>query len=403
MSTTNPYEKEPYFIRTPDIRALFTGLEVLSFHEYYRSSPPQSPPQSPPLCPPASPPSSPHEPCLFRRDYCDVSLLRAPNHELRIFIDEISRKPGNVSSRRIFADIKSTHIKPFDISLEVWQCPKDLPVCEEPNKKCYCMSSSEVTQYRVDPFDGDRLEREAFQEYYDGSFAGSDDPRDYRWAIDLSCADFHGSEFHKGKFEHDAFSHVIRIHRGQFYTASRTTDSFDRVTIARRGRAPKPDSAAPAGEAHYTGDTAYVGEKRFIGRIARVVGANIALQTVQDRSERAFLRVEGANGSQTLMCFDTANYTYKVAFVNLHPPHQDSTVMASDFLEYGNLLKKDPYGFELFDRYDLQPTSRPETKTAPCATVTCAPPKPEPTAPAADINTLLDRICRESKSSGKSY
>src|SRR5262249_6485337 len=135
-----------------------------------------------------------------------------------------------------------------------------------------------VTKFLVDPFDGDNLEREAFGELSDGSVVGSDDPRDYRWVVDFESPDFYGQKI---AFDEKSIAYRVQIPRGQFYTASRTTQCYERVTVQRRGR------PFPLSQGAGLPEGGYASGRQYIGRIARVIGANIQL----DDDETPVLRV----------------------------------------------------------------------------------------------------------------
>jgi hypothetical protein len=198
------YEKDSNsrFQKDPDIRVLITGLEVLRFLDW------QPPAKNAPL-----------------EKYCKVDVLRAPFHEFRIFVEEISRDTGIVS-RKTFSNLRH-----HEFSLEIFR---------EGSR-----AAMEVSKFLTHPFDGDGLEREAFQEYIDSSIAGSDDPRDYRWAVDFGCDNFYPG--HQDPFPKGCFSANVYLQRGQFYTAARTTQSFDRVTIRRAVKTSAPPYAAMFG------------------------------------------------------------------------------------------------------------------------------------------------------------
>jgi len=320
------------FQKDPDIRVLITGLEVLHFLHW--------------------PPPAKNAP---RESYCKVDALRAPSHEFRIFVEEISRDTGIVS-RKTFSNLRH-----HEFSLEIFR---------EGSR-----AAMEVSKFLTHPFDGDSLEREAFQEYIDSSMAGSDDPRDYRWAVDFGCDNFYPGQ--PDPFPEGCFSAKVYIHRGQFYTAARTTQSFDRVTIRRAVKSSAPPYAAMYGGSQ-NDPSAQGGDRRTIGRVARVIGANIMLF----EGEEAYLTTRGWCRTdkdtppfpcpeppigQTLVKFDR-NYCYKVALVNLHPIGADPAPTASDFLEYGNAFNKEN-GFDKVDIYDLEPTSRSYSDKVPCTPI----------------------------------
>lgn len=328
-------------IRNPDIRVLISGLQTLSFRPWY---------PEPKLC------------GYYKA--CEVKVLKVPGHELRIFIDEIAKQDGTVS-QRVFSNIHTGNI-----CLHIEPRPHRRP---------------EVWKYMNDPFDADRLEREAFAELVDGSIAGSDDPHDYRWVIDLEGKHF----YHNVNliFDEDSIASRIWIPRGQFYTAARTAHSLDRITVRRRGR-PYSSQGPASGPAPYGGDGPYGGERKHLGRVARVIGANIVLE---QGKETACLRARYSPYTYRLGCeqrcwecwetlfkFDTCNYTYKVAIVNLHSPYGSQVPPGSDFQEYyyalaatklGNrgAMPPEPTKYDLFDMYDLAPSSRSETDEVPCA------------------------------------
>jgi len=333
-SADQEYEKNSNsrFQEDPDIRVLITGLEVLHFLDW-------------------PPPGTEGAP---RGRYCKVNVLKAPFHEFRIFVEEISRDTGIVS-RKTFSNLK--HHK---FSLEIFRDGSPVEM--------------DVTKFLTHPFDADSLEREAFQEYIDSSIAGSDDPRDYRWAIDFNCDNFYSGK--TGLFPEGCFSARVYLHRGQFYTAARSSQSYDRVTIRRAVKSSAPPIAMYGGGQY--DPSAQAGDRKTIGRVARVIGANIKVCD----DEKAFLTTRGCppdNGQtapcmdppgdqQVLVNFDTRNYSYKVALVNLHPVGTEPAPTASDFLEYGNALKLPP-GSEEVDVYDLEPTSRSYSDKVPCTPI----------------------------------
>lgn len=319
--------------------------------------------------------------CLYE-DYCHLEVLKAPNHEFRIYVDEFCRNEGTLSARRCFADVSGSFLalatpptatnpasppssgvhNPCNPS----SSPPSTPPVSTPSSPPPCNPGwgKGICKYQNDPFDRDNLEREAFQEAVDGTPVGSDDCRDFRWLVDLAGPHFYGDS--GARFKREFVSPNFYINKGVFYTAALSSQAFDRVMIRRPGF---QHASCPVGDRHH------------LGRIALVVGANI-----QAEEEGAALEVwsgppdyipccegnvysaytEPGNKVRQLFQFDTANYYYKVALANFHPPFSDSSGQESDFIEYGNALERDENGFDLHHVYDIQPTSRALLPTTPC-------------------------------------
>lgn len=320
--------------------------------------------------------------CLYE-DYCEIEVLKAPNHEFRIYVDEFCRSDGSLSVRRCFADVAGTYLAlatpPTDSR------PPGAPQPETEHHSPLSASESpvnisdpsgsplprgwgrEICKYQNEPFDRDTLEREAFQEPSDGTPVGSDDPRDFRWLVDLD-----GPHFYSGRgvqFKREFVSTNFYINKGVFYTAALSSQAFDRVTVRRQG---VPYATCPVGDRHH------------LGRIALVIGANIQTEPggaaleiwngppahftcEQENNKRHY--TESADRVKELFRFDTDKYFYKVALANFHPPFSDNASDGSDFIEYGNALIRDTNGLDLYHVYDLQPTSRAVSTLAPCAVV----------------------------------
>jgi hypothetical protein len=316
-------------IHQPDIRVLISGLQGLSLYDRYGQ----------------------------------LSVLNAPNHEFRIYVDTFRKgdpynpdpahPDGELIARECFSELADRHI-----SLSVrnpWHSHHHhKPV---PCGTRVTPAANSINKYQVNPFDNDTLEREAFQEPADGSVVGSDDPHDFRWMKDLTGRHF----YRRSVTLSDSFiSTYFYLARGQFYTAATTSEAFDRVTVWRTGWADQgPYQAAP-------------GERYYLGRIALVIGVNICVP-----EGHAALRAWDSNPYcyaatqiKDLFHFDTCKYYYKVALANLHPPFYDSSADASDFTEYGNALNqagKSNTPATYYDIYDLQPTSRAVSHSNPCA------------------------------------
>jgi hypothetical protein len=327
-------------IYQPDIRVLISGLQVL---------------------------------CI-RKDYSELKVLKAPNHEFRIFVEKFCRTDGRLVSRETFSDLTYKYIS---LSTQTeWKTGRPTPYCpptDGPAPDCLpkdypttgCSSNkarnpdhaSWITKYQVNPFDNDILEREAFESPTDGSIVGSDDPKDFRWLPDLTSKHFYGIT--PLGFPDDAICPQFYLSRGQFYTAARTAEAYDRVTVRRRGSS-RLDIYEPSG-----------GERHYIGRIALVTGVNICV-TKNDAALTIWSSPPNQEGhakqSWDLVCFDTCQYYYKVAVTNLHPPFYDTSGETSDFPEYGVALNL-PVKKQDLDVYDLQPTSRAVGQGSPCGPV----------------------------------
>jgi hypothetical protein len=356
------------FIKRPDIRVLITGLQALSFQGGHQPGPYTS---------------------------CEVKALNAPGHEFRIFIDRISRCDGTVA-RYAISSIGSSirarcnYYRYGKFAYTRQATPQISLVIDPVDTGC-------VTKFMVDPFDGDRLEREAFDELSDGSILGSDDPRDYRWVVDFEGPDFHSRRV---GFDESAIASRVNIPRGQFYTAVRTPQAFERVIIQRRGR---PFPLAPVGTPT---EAAYGAGRLFIGRIARVIGANINLNDGEhaslqvrpycpgcacpcppscppppdcsdypdlpdcpDRPDYCYcMDCESGCDTDILYKFEKPEeYAYKVAFVNLHAPGADPALKGGDFVEYGHALQREPTSIIVpYDLYDLEPVARVVSDAFPC-------------------------------------
>jgi hypothetical protein len=319
--------------------------------------------------------------CLYE-DYCHVEVLKAPNHEFRIYIDEFSRIDGTLSARRCFAEVPGTYLalatpptapQPVEpLSLDAHNpCDPSAPsgpaavdTAAAPPAACRPGWGKGICKYQTEPFDRDSLEREAFQESSDGTMVGSDDHRDFRWLVDLAGPHFYGNS--GARFKREFVSPNFYINKGVFYTAALSSQAFDRVTIRRPG---------------FQHATCGVGDRHHLGRAALVVGANIEVEQrgaaleiwgsppahtpCWEKNEYSSFATPGDKVSE-LFHFDTPHYYYKVALANFHPPLSDSPRDESDFIEYGNALVREENGLDLYHVYDLQPTSRALATINPC-------------------------------------
>lgn len=161
-----------------------------------------------------------------------------------------------------------------------------------------------VNFYQNNPFDRDR-----FSKFFGNDDFGPvsiDDLRDFRWVIDFESHHLHNRPLN---VDHTALTPRIHINNGTFYTARRTSTTFNRIRVEN-------------------GDPKICN----FGGVAHVIGVNVHYDATQ------YARLKISDEIILTLRYEAGTH-YKVAFIN-DPTDQDDPDH-NDFKEYYSVIDVD--------------------------------------------------------------